>query len=146
MTYTLVKSSNKDIDKLMEYKKNTIYEYAKDLSNREKKRIDNYIKNEVPKSIKDYYNIVIDNKIIGCVLLEDKDDGKILDELYLEEEYRNKGIGSDIIKNIQKNNSILYLWVYKDNKKAISLYKRLMFNIILETETRYYMKYKKEGK
>lgn len=146
MNYKLVKSSINDLDKLMEYKKNTIYEYAKDLSNREKKRIDNYIKNEVPKSIKNYYNIVIDNKVVGCVLLEDKDDGKILDELYLEEEYRNKGFGSDIIKNIQKNNSILYLWVYKDNKKAISLYKRLMFNIILETETRYYMKYKKEGK
>ena len=143
MTYTLVKSSNKDIDKLMEYKKNTIYEYAKDLSNSEKKKIDNYIKNEVPKSINDYFNIVVDNKTIGCVLLADKDDGKILDEIYLEEEYRNKGIGSDIIKNIQKNNNILYLWVYKDNKKALSLYKRLMFNIILETETRYYMKYSK---
>ena len=143
MTYTLVKSSNKDIDKLMEYKKNTIYEYAKDLSNSEKKKIDNYIKNEVPKSINDYYNIVVDNKTIGCVLLADKDDGKILDEIYLEEEYRNKGIGSDIIKNIQKNNNTLYLWVYKDNKKALSLYKRLMFNVILETETRYYMKYSK---
>ena len=57
----------------------------------------------------------------------------ILDEIYLEEEYRNKGIGTDIIENILKINTIVYLWVYKKNIKAISLYKKMKFKIINET-------------
>lgn len=67
----------------------------------------------------------------------------MLDEIYIEQEYRNKGIGTDIIKNVINENDIIYLWAYKENTKAISLYKKLSFNIIEETESRYYMKYSK---
>ena len=141
MKYELVKSSKKDIDRLIEYKKRIIYEYAKDLSIEEVNKIDEYVTSEVSRLMDDYYNIVVNNKIIGSLLLTEKDDGKLLDEIYLEEEYRNNGIGTDIINNIISNNDIIYLWVYKDNEKAISLYKRLNFNIVKETESRYYMKH-----
>ena len=143
MEYKLSKSTDEDINRLIEYKKRTIYEYAKGLSDEEINRINNYVNGEVPKLINDYFNIVINNKIVGCLLLTNKDDGKLLDEIYLEEEYRNKGIGTDIIKNILNNNDIVYLWVYKENEGAVSLYKKLGFIIIEETESRYYMKYSK---
>ena len=143
MNYKLIKSSNDDIEKLIDYKKKTIFEYAKDLSDEEINRINNYVNSEVPKLIIDYYNIIVDNKIVGCLLLTNKDDGKLLDEIYLEKEYRNKGIGTDIIKDILNNNDIVYLWVYKENEKAISLYKKLGFNVMEETDSRYYMKYSK---
>lgn len=135
MEYKLLTSSNKDINRLIEY--------AKDLSNEEIDKINKYVTSEVPKLINDYCNIVVDNKIVGCLLLTNKDDGKLLDEIYLEEEYRDKGIGTKIIKNILNNNDIVYLWVYKENKKAISLYKKLEFYAIEETESRYYMRYSK---
>jgi ribosomal protein S18 acetylase RimI-like enzyme len=143
MNYKLIKSSYTDIEKLIEYKKRTIFEYAKDLSEDEINRINNYVKNNVPKSLNDYSNIVVDNKVIGCLLLTDKDDGILLDEIYLEEEYRNKGIGTNIIKNVIEENNIVYLWVYKENLKAISLYKNLGFTVIEETDSRYYMKHNK---
>ena len=143
MEYKLLTSSNKDINRLIEYKKRTIYEYAKDLSNEEIDKINKYVTSEVPKLINDYRNIIVDNKIVGCLLLTNKDDGKLLDEIYLEEDYRDKGIGTKIIKNILNNNDIVYLWVYKENVKAISLYKKLEFYVIKETESRYYMKYNK---
>ena len=143
MEYKLSTSSNKDINRLIEYKTRTIYEYAKDLSDEEINRIYNYVTSEVPKLINDYCNIIVDNKIVGCLLLTNKEDGKLLDEIYLEEEYRNKGIGTEIINDILNNNDIVYLWVYKENEKAISLYKKLEFNVIEETESRYYMKYNK---
>lgn len=54
-----------------------------------------------------------------------------------------KGIGTKIIMDILDNNDVVYLWVYKENEKAISLYKKLGFNVIEETESRYYMKYNK---
>ena len=143
MNYKLVKSSNDDIDKLIDYKKKTIFEYANDLPNDEINKINNYVNNNVPKLLDNYLNIVVDDKIVGCLLLTDKDDGILLDEIYLEEDYRNKGIGTDIIKNVISNNDKIYLWVYKENFKAVSLYKKLGFNVINETESRYYMKYSK---
>ena len=139
--YKLIKSEKRDIEKLIEYKKRTIYEYAENLSNEEIIKINNYVENNIPKLINNYCNIIVNEKIVGCVLLTDIDDGKLLDEIYLEEQYRNQGIGTDIIKNILNENNIVYLWVYKKNIKAISLYKKMGFNIIKETDTRYYMKY-----
>lgn len=141
MKYELIKSSKQDIDRLIEYKKATIFDHAKDLSNEEIDKINNYVTSEVPKSIYDYCNIIVNNKIVGCLLLTEVDDGKLLDEIYLEDEYRNKGIGTNIIKNVISNTNIVYLWVYKNNIKAVELYKRLGFTIIDETETRYYMKH-----
>lgn len=143
MEYKLSKSSEKDINRLIEYKNRTIYQYAKDLSNEEIDRINKYVTSEVPRLINDYCNIIVDNKIVGCILLTSNDNGKLLDEIYLEEEYRNKGIGTKIIMDILNNNDVVYLWVYKENEKAISLYKKLGFNVIEETESRYYMKYNK---
>ena len=143
MNYKLIKSSINDIEKLIEYKKRTIFEYAKDLSEDETNKINNYVKKNVPKLLKNYSNIVVDNKMIGCLLLTDKDDGILLDEIYLEEEYRNKGIGTNILKNVLNDNNIVYLWVYKENVKAIALYKKLGFNAIDGTDSRYYMKYSK---
>ncbi len=143
MNYILVKSSNDDVEKLIEYKKETVFKYANNLSEEEKNKINNYINNNIASEIKNYCNIVIIDNIVGCLLLIDKEDGKLLDEIYLKKEYRNKGIGTDIIKNIIKENNIIYLWVYKSNTKAISLYKKLGFSIIQEEKTRYYMKYEK---
>ena len=143
MDYKLIKSSNDDIEKLIEYKKKTIFEYAKDLPENEINKINNYVKNNVPKLLNNYSNIVVDDKVVGCLLLTDKDDGTLLDEIYLEEKYRNKGIGTNILKEVINNNDIIYLWVYKENVQTISLYKKLGFNVIEETESRYYMKYSK---
>ena len=141
MKYELIKSSKNDIERLIKYKKETIYEFANNLSEEEINRINNYIITNVPELLDNYFNIVINNKVIGCVLITNKDDGKLLDEIYIEEKFRNKGIGTSIIKDIIRKNSIVYLWVYKENKQAISLYKKLGFKVIDETDSRYYMKH-----
>ncbi len=141
MNYELVKSNENDIPKLIEYKKRTIFEYANNLSETEKKEIIDYINKSIVTEIDNYFNIIVNKKVIGCILLTDKDDGKLIDELYLETEYRSHGIGSDIIKNILDTNKKVYLWVYKANKDAIRLYKKLGFYTNLETKTRIYMQY-----
>lgn len=139
--YKLELSSKKDIDILIKYKLSSILEYASDLSNKELDEINTYVKDNVPNQINNYKLINIDGNIVGCIFVENKDNGVIIDELYIEEKYRNNGIGTDLINNVISNNNIVYLWVYKLNVKAIRLYKRLGFKIIKETENRYYMKY-----
>lgn len=144
MKYKLEVSSKENIDILIKYKLNSIIEYASDLSNKELDEINTYVKDNVLKQIRNYKLINIDGNIVGCILVENKDDGVIIDELYIEEKYRNNGIGTDLINNVISNNNIVYLWVYKLNVKAIRLYKRLGFIIIKETENRYYMKYEEK--
>ena len=141
--YKLVKASRKDIPRLIQYKKDIIYMYSKDLAEDERNKIDEYVITSVNEMFKDYYNIIIDDKIIGSVCIKDLENAKLLDEIYLEKEFRNNGIGTDIIMKLLKeiNNKNIYLWVYKENSKAVLLYKRLGFKIIDETESRYYMEY-----
>ena len=141
MNYKLMKANIDDVSILIDYKLKSIFDYAENLSLEEIKQINNYIKSNVPKQIDDYKVICINDKKVGCLLVVNKDDGVLLDEIYLEEKYRNNGIGTSIIKEILSNYNIVYLWVYKLNTKALSLYKKLGFKIIDETETRYYMKY-----
>ena len=140
MNYKLMKANIDDVSILIDYKLKNIFDYAENLSLEEIKQINNYVKSNVPKEIDDYRVICINDKKIGCLLVVNKDDGVLLDEIYLEEKYRNKGIGTSIIKKILSSYNIVYLWVYKLNTRAISLYKKLGFKIIDETETRYYMK------
>ena len=143
MKYSLVDASIDYINYLKQAKSNIIYNYANNLTEEEKIKINNYIDTSIPKELKEYKIILFNNKAIGCLLIKKQDDGVLLDEIYLEESYRSLGIGTEIIKNILDINNIVYLWVYKENKKAVSLYKRLSFIIIDETESRYYMKYQK---
>lgn len=139
MNYLLKKAKETDYKYLVKCKKYNILKYALDLSKDELKEINEYVSNEVLKYINDYQVIVVNNQVIGCLLYYDYEDGIIIDEIFIEKEYRKNKIGSKIIKKLLKQNS--YLWVYKNNKKAIKLYKKLHFEIIDETEVRYFMKY-----
>ena len=133
-----------DLERIKYYKLKTIVEYAKSLSEEEMTKIDNYICESVSAFIKEYRNIIYNKKIIGSILVRKIDGGLLLDEIFIDKEYRNKGIGSLIIKNyVLDNDYNIYLWVYKDNIKAFNLYKRLGFKIKEETDSRYYMEFQK---
>lgn len=143
MKYKLISADISAISYIKDAKLYNIFSYAHNLSEEEILKINKYVDKHIPMEIDCYKIIVVDNKKVGCCLLKEQDNGIILEEIYLDEEYRNKGIGTDIIKNILQNNAIVYLWVYKENTRAVSLYKKLGFNVIEETDIRYYMKYAK---
>lgn len=141
MNYELKCATENDIPRLIDYELKTIFEYAENLTTEEVTDINEYVKNQVITKLENYKIIFNDNNEIGCLLITNNDDSISLDEIYLEKDYRNKGIGTKIIKKLISENKSVCLWVYKLNEKAISLYKKLGFEIIDETENRYYMKY-----
>lgn len=140
--YKLSGASFKDIDRIKDYKLKTITEYAKDLSQKEMIEINDYVSNSIKDLVCEYQNIIVNKKIIGSILIKNIENGILIDEIFLEEEYRGKGIGTAVINDVvsfyQKN---IFLWVYKDNVKAVNLYKKLGFEINSETKTRYYMEF-----
>ena len=141
--YSIIKAGSNDIDYLKKTKLYNIFAYAHNLPESEILKINAYVDKKIPVELNEYKIIKFNKKRIGCYLVVKKDDGVMLDEIFLETDFRNKGIGSDIINRILELNDIVYLWVYKDNIKAIRLYKKFGFKIIYEADTRYYMKYSK---
>ena len=115
-------ASVNDIERIKKYKSEIITAYANNLSLEEKEKINKYINQTVYEEINDYKNIILNNNIIWSVLVTKKDNDVLLDEIFIEEKYRNKGIGTKIIESIIDNiNNNIYLWVYKDNINAIKL-------------------------
>ncbi|MDD4187697.1 MAG: GNAT family N-acetyltransferase [Bacilli bacterium] len=145
MNYELKKAvlNNKNI--LYNYKISNILDYNR-MSVFEKEKVNNYIINFIIDYINDYKLILVNSKIIGCYCSYIKDNIIFLDEIYIEKEYRNLGIGTCLIKKEIKNAKVkkmnMELWVYKENEKAINLYKRLGFVVANETGTRYLMRLK----
>ena len=139
--YTLKIANIKDISLLETWKLQTVLDYAGKLSIEEQEKIRNYVHNEVLEYLHFFELIEVSSSIVGCVLVRAYQDGYFLDDIYLEKENRNLGIGSSILKDKTMQFSPLYLWVYKDNQKAISLYKRIGFFVKEETATRYFMEF-----
>lgn len=137
--YDLVLATKENIGQIIEYKLNNIFEYAKNIDEIEKNKINNYVINDINEEFESFKMILVDEIIVGTVGIVSHDKGVMIDEIFIEEEYRCKGIGTSIINDIINDNSFIDLWVYIDNVKAIKLYKRLGFEVLEETESRYYM-------
>ena len=56
-----------DLERIKYYKLKTIIKYAKNLSEEEMVKINNYICDSVPSLIKEYKNIIYNKKIIGSI-------------------------------------------------------------------------------
>ncbi|MCH5167301.1 MAG: GNAT family N-acetyltransferase [Erysipelotrichales bacterium] len=141
--YKLIDANNDDKDTLIQYKLASIFDYAESLSEDEIRQIKKYVNENVPKQIDKYKIIFSNNKNIGCFLINDYEDGVLLDEIYLIQDYRGKVIGSNILKDVISNCNKIYLWVYKNNINAINIYRNFGFIEIEETESRVKMKYER---
>ena len=89
-----------------------------------------------------------ENKPIGYIFAKKIDDKYLIDGLYVDINFRNKGIATKLIKEIIREIYLLgdyeiFINVLKKNKVAVNLYNKLGFNTKEETDSRYYMKYKK---
>lgn len=141
--YAVRKACLKDIPILVHYKLANILEYAKDVTLEDKKKIEGYVQTDIQKGLENAQMILVKGQIVGCLIVTKQDDDMLIDEIYLDEDYRNQGIGTDSLKQLLKKYSTLYLWVYKLNYRAFSLYQKLGFRIVEETESRYYMRYER---
>lgn len=135
MEYRVRRAELKDTELLKEYKKHSIFDYAKDLDDAERKKINDYIDNNF--QLGNYNIIMAEKKIVGAYSVLEADD-VLLEEIYIEKEYRNQGIATKVIGELLKTYPSLSLWVYKNNQ-AFNLYKSLGFVVEKETDSRYYM-------
>lgn len=109
--------------------------------------------------VKDYFinminnqNILLlykeENKPIGYIFAKRIDDKYLIDGLYVDINFRNKGIATKLIKEIIKKIYLLgdfeiFINVLKENKVAVNLYKNNGFIVEQEDELKFYMCYNK---
>lgn len=135
--YKIVPAKDKDMEILCSIKLVTMIddEMDKALSYTEKGKIRKSVNKNIEMNCEHYKMIYIDNKIAGAYVVIPYDDGYIIDEIYLFEEFRNNGVGSDILRNLKKEYSNLYIWVYRNNVDAIRLFERLGFIVMSKGRT-----------
>lgn len=103
MKYDIRTAADSDINYLKEVKANTIFSYATNLTSFEKDKINSYIDRQILLEVKNYKIIMSNDKIIGCYLVTKKDNDILIDEIFIEESYRDKGIGTNIINVVLKS-------------------------------------------
>lgn len=126
------KAKKKNLDLLIKYKLETIIPYIKD--NDEKLKIISYVNNFMKDNYVYAYIIYNNFTIIGGYLVYNN----FLDLLYIENEYRGCGYGSKIVKKVSQD--ILYIWIMKENKRALNFYKKFNFIKVGEKNNRYLLK------
>ena len=101
-----------------------------------------WVKNKIEKSISEYQAIYYQVNRAGYVHCFINEDGIYeIDDLYIFDEFQNKTIGTTVIKQIcEKCDQDVMLYVFIKNKRAVSLYSRLGFEIVKTVNnTRYIM-------
>ena len=114
----VIKAKKSDRLLLLDYKLKVVIPY---INKKEDKLqailyINNYIKDNYNKGYIIWYNF----QKVGAFIKDDE----YLDLLYIEDKYRNKKIGSKILKKLK---DIKYIKVRKDNIKALKFYENRGF-------------------
>lgn len=137
LDYKIVDAKDKDIDILISIKSVTMIDNEMDkvLSPVEKNKIKKNIQKNIELNYEKYKIIYFKNEIIGAYVVLPYENGYMIDELYIFENYRNKKVGNSIVESLKQQYTLLYVWVYKNNFRAINFFKKLGFIIQSEGRT-----------
>ena len=103
-----------------------------------------WVRKKIESSIDEYTVIYVKEQKAGYYHFYKNDNGEYeIDDLYVFTEFQNQGLGSSIIKQCCSSvNESVILYVFIKNERAVSLYKRLGFQITEKIHnSRYVMKY-----
>lgn len=129
MTLIDVPAETSDIEPLFQLNKDLIDRYE-NISEIDYSKVLSWVLNKLKTHINEYTCIFCDNQKVGYYHFHPVDRKMELDDLYIFPPYQSKGIGSEIIRKcIVETNLPIFLYVFIKNTKAVSLYKRLGFQI-----------------
>ena len=142
MNITYRKAAADDIDPIYGLCKQLINDFEQ-LESIDYPKVIKWVRKKIEQAIDEYTVIYANDQKAGYFHFYKNDDGQFeIDDLYVFPEFQNQGIGSDVIRKCCASvDSPVMLYVFIENKRAVSLYKRLGFEIV-ETirDSRYIMK------
>jgi len=132
-----------DIDMIYKLSKENIDMYE-DITKINYEKVLDWVKRKIHNNISSYKAIYYNGEKVGYFNFHEENNKLEIDDLYIFEMYRDKGIGTmiikDCIKESNEKNIPIFLYVFSKNTKAVSLYTRLGFEITEKIkDTRYIM-------
>ena len=138
-------AQDSDIETIYTFYKDLIDRYE-DVENIDYEKVLLWGRRKISGGISDYRCIFADGQKAGYYCFQEYYEDKScmeIDDLYLFPEYRGKGIGTAVLQKCCRESTVpVVLYVFKKNRRAVSLYRKLGFEITAEAGgTRYIMKY-----
>ncbi len=127
---TYEKATPCDIEPIYRLCKRLIDDYE-NMDNVDYDRVLKWVHRKIEISIGAYTAVFVFGEKAGYYHFYQNEEGEYeLDDIYIFTQYRNQGIGSEIIQKCCSSvNAPVMLYVFIKNEKAIALYKRLGFKI-----------------
>ena len=129
MELVLKRCSELDIENIFLFNKHLIDTYE-NLENIDYEYVLRWISLKIEKNIHEYTSIYLFDQLVGYYRFHEVEDKMELDDFFVIEEYRNKGIGTAVLKQLIQTNKTIFLYVFVKNIHAIRLYERFGFKII----------------
>lgn len=131
-----------DIEPIYEFCKRLIQDYER-LESIDYPKVMEWVRKKIEHSINEYTVIYVKEQKAGYYHFYKNEDGQFeIDDLYVFPEFQNQGVGSEVVKVCCASvNAPVMLYAFIKNKRAVSLYERLGFEIA-ETinDSRYIMR------
>ena len=144
MNIELVETNKESIDEIFNLNKALIDKYE-NIENINYSYVLGWVKDKVTNYIQEYKTILYESKKAGYVRIIDNGESVEIDDLYIFDEFQNKGIGTYILLEIIKDNSgkPIFLYTFIKNERAVKLYQKLGFKVKENIkDSRYIMEYK----
>lgn len=146
METTYKPANTEDIEPIYELCSQLIQRYER-LESIDYPKVMKWVRKKIQQSISEYTVIWVREHKAGYYHFYQNQDGLFeLDDLYIFPEFQNRGIGTEVIRTCCASvDAPVMLYVFTENRRAVSLYKRLGFEIA-ETvnNSRYIMINKKD--
>lgn len=122
-------ADNTDIELVFKLNKALIDEYE-NIDTIDYQEVLSWVRNKIETHIQEYICVTFNEKKVGYYYLHHTDGKMEIDDLYVFPQYRNMGIGTEILKKcIFKTNLPIFLYVFANNKGAVALYQKLGFQV-----------------
>ena len=130
MNITYRKATADDIEPIYGLCKQLIDDFEQ-LESIDYPKVMNWVRKKIENAIDEYTVIYANEQKAGYYHFYKNDDGEFeIDDLYVFPAFQNQGIGSEVIRKCCASvNAPVVLYVFIENKRAVSLYKRLGFEI-----------------
>ncbi len=127
---TVVPAQRCDIPQLLALEEELILQYE-DRNTVDLEKILNWCSRKLEKRLNTYHRILCDETPVGFYALAEDGPRFELDSFYILPEYRNQGIGTQVLKHLQATaEKPMYLYVFTANRRAMALYHRMGFREI----------------